>query len=267
MTLTENDMKIRLTLLLCSLCFGAVTQAQPTTTSPATQSSALADQWQFSVTPYAWAMGITGSISHNDSSLGEVKLTPGDVLSDLNMAAMLVFEAKRGRVGLFLDGMYGDLGKTSSRVVGRADLQANTSLKMTMLTLAPTYNFLNTPAFTLDGLVGARFMWQNASTTFSIPETRLSETESSHQHIGAAVAGVKGRYNFGSSGYFLPYYVDVGIGQYSSFTSQAYLGVGKSFDWGDVMLVAKNVYYQFKPHNTNVDLNMFGAALAVSFKF
>jgi len=260
-------MKMRLFILLLSVLAAPVVQAQPTSTSPSPQSTTLSDQWRFSVTPYAWGMGITGSISHNDTSLGEVKLTPGDVLSDLKMAAMLVFEARRGRVGLYLDGMYGDLGKTSSRVVGRADLQANTSLKMTMLTLAPTYNFLDTPALRLDGLVGARFMWQNASTTLSIADTRFSITESSNKQIGAAVAGIKGRYNFGNSGYFLPYYVDVGVGQSSSFTSQAYLGVGKAFDWGDVSLVAKNVYYQLKPNNNNVDLNMFGAAIAVSFKF
>lgn len=258
---------MRLAILLCGLALAPLAHAQPSTSSPAIQSTVSSDQWQLSVTPYAWGMGITGSISHNDNNLGEVKLTPGDILSDLKLAAMLVVEAKRARVGLFLDGMYGDLGKTASRVVGRADLQASTTLKMTMLTAAPTYNFINTPAGSMDGLIGARFMWQNASTTFSIPETRLSITESSNQQIGAAVAGIKGRYNFGNSGYYLPYYVDAGVGQYSSFTSQAYLGVGKSFDWGDVLLVAKNVYYQFKPNNTNVDLNMFGGALAVSFKF
>ena len=58
-----------------------------------------------------------------------------------------------------------------------------------------------------------------------------------------------------------------GGGQSSSFTSQAYLGIGRAYDWGDVSLVAKNVYYQFKPNNTNVDLNLFGAAIAVTFKF
>lgn len=260
-------MKMRLFILLLSVLAAPLVQAQPAASSSTTQSPALSDQWQFSVTPYAWGMGITGSISHNDSSLGEVKLTPGDVLSDLKMAAMLVFEARRGRVGLYLDGMYGDLGKTASRVVGSADLQANTSIKMSMLTLAPTYTFHDTPALRLDGLVGARFMWQNASTTLSVADAGLSLTESSNTQIGAAVAGIKGRYNFGNSGYYLPYYVDVGVGQSSSFTSQAYLGVGKAFHWGDVSLVAKNVYYQLKPNNSNVDLNMFGAAIAVTFKF
>lgn len=260
-------MQMRLALLLCSFLLAPLVQAQPTSTSSSSQSTTHSDQWQFNVTPYAWGMGITGSVSYNDNSLGEVKLTPGDILSDLKMAAMLVFEARRGRVGFYLDGMYGDLGKTASRVVGRADLQANTSITMSMLTLAPTYNFHDTPALRLDGLVGARFMWQNASTTLSIADTGLSIKESSNLQIGAAVAGVKGRYNFGNSGYFLPYYVDVGIGEKSSFTSQAYLGVGKSFNWGDVSLVAKNVYYQLKPQNNTVDLNMFGAAIAVSFKF
>jgi len=51
--------------------------------------------------------------------------------------------------------------------------------------------------------------------------------------------------------------VDVGGGGSSSFTSQAYLGVGRAFDWGDISLVAKNAYYQFKPNKTTVDLNMF----------
>jgi hypothetical protein len=260
-------MKKNLSLLLYCLFLAPLVQAQPATTQAKPQATTPTEQWQFSVTPYAWGMGITGSISHNDTRLGEVKLTPGDILSDLKMAAMLVVEARRGRVGLYLDGMYGDLGQSASKVVGRADLQANTNLKMTMLTLAPTYTFQESPSFRLDGLIGARFMWQNARTTFSLPEISRSVTESSNLQIGAAVAGLKGRWDLGGSGYFVPFYVDAGVGQSSSFTSQAYLGVGKTFDWGDVSLVAKNVYYQFKPYNTNVDLNMFGAAIAVTFKF
>jgi hypothetical protein len=212
-------------------------------------------------------MGITGSVSHNGSKLGQVKLTPGDILSDIKMGAMLVAEARYGRVGLYLDGMYGDLGSTNSRVVGSEDLSASTSIKMTMLTLAPSYTLYQSPSLNLDGLVGARIMWQNARSTISLPATGQSVTESSNLQLAAAVAGVKGRWNIGSSNYFVPFYVDVGAGQTSSFTSQAYLGVGRTFDWGDVSLVAKNVYYQFKPYNTNVDLNMFGAAIAATFRF
>lgn len=250
---------------LCSIA--SLSGALLATPASAQSPSSLSDQWQFKVTPYAWAMGVTGSISENGSSVGEVKLTPGNVLSDLKMAAMLVAEAQRGRYGVYLDGMYGDLGRTSSRVVGRADLSANTSLQMTMLTLAPTYTLHNSPSLRLDGLVGARVMWQNASTTISSPQVTQSLTESSNRQLAAGIVGVKGRVNFENSKYFVPFYVDVGAGQSSSVTSQAYFGVGRDFDWGDVSLVAKNVYYQFKPNNNTVDLNMFGAAIAATFRF
>lgn len=259
-------MKGRFAVFLCALLLTSLANAQPAS-SGSTSALTASDPWRFSVTPYAWGMGITGSVSHNGTSLGEVKLTPGNILSDLKMAGMLVAEARHGRVGLYLDGVYGDLGKSSSRVVGREDLTANTSLQMTMLTLAPTYNILNSPSLNLDALVGARIMWQNASTTISLPEVGLSVKESSSLQLAAGIAGVKGRYNFENSKYFVPFYVDVGAGQSSSFTSQAYLGVGRTFDWGDVSLVAKNVYYQFKPNQSTVDLNMFGAAIAVTFRF
>lgn len=262
----EPKMTVRFAMFLCGALLSTLVSAQPTQQSPVASTS-VSDAWRFSVTPYAWGMGITGSVSHNGSSLGEVKLTPGNILSDLKMAAMLVAEARYGRVGLYLDGVYGDLGKTASRVVGRADLSATTDLTMTMLTLAPSYTFVSTPQFKLDGLVGARVMWQNARTTIGFPAENLSVTQSSNLQLAAGVAGVKGTWNIGESKYFVPFYLDVGAGQTSSFTSQAYLGVGRTFDWGDVSLVAKNVYYQFKPNNTNVDLNMFGAAIAVTFKF
>lgn len=259
-------MMVRFAVLLCGFLLSPLLNAQPTQ-SAALAATSVSETWRYSVTPYLWGMGITGSVSYNGNSLGKVKLTPGDLISDIKMAAMFVAEARYGRVGLYLDGMYGNLGATKSRVVGRADLSASTDLKMTMLTLAPSYTLYNSPSLNLDGLVGARVMWQNASTTIAFPAGGQSVSESSNLQLAAAIAGVKGRWNIGGSNYFVPFYVDAGAGQTSSFTSQAYLGIGRTFDWGDVSLVAKNVYYQFKPNNTNVDLNMFGGAIAVTFRF
>lgn len=259
-------MLIRNAAILCGLLLSPLVNAQPATSNASSSIPTLSDKWSFSITPYAWALGMTGSVSHNGKSLGEIKLTPGNLLSDLKMAAMVVAEARRGRVGLYLDAMYGDMGKTASKAVNRADLTASTDMRMTLATLAPTYTLYSSPSFFMDGLVGARVMWQNASTTISLGDGP-SLTESSNLQLAAGVAGVKGRWNLGNSKYFVPYYVDVGVGQTSSFTSQAYLGVGREFDWGDVSLVAKNVYYQFKPNDTNVNLNMFGAAIAATFRF
>ena len=80
-------MKSRFAALLCGLLFAPLVGAQPTPSSATSAAPTLSEQWRYSVTPYAWGMGIRGSVSHNGTSLGHVKLTTGDVLSDLKMAA------------------------------------------------------------------------------------------------------------------------------------------------------------------------------------
>ncbi|MDO9023761.1 hypothetical protein [Zwartia sp.] len=259
-------MTLRFALMLTGLFTAQAVCAQPIP-SASQRPNLETDQWRYSITPYLWALGIRGSISHNDLSSGQLKLTPGDVLSDLKMAGMVVAEAHKNRFGLYLDAMYGDMGKSASEVIGRADLNASTTVKMSMVTLAPSFTLHNSKSLYLDGLIGARYLWLNANTTISDPAFGITLKQSSTQNITAAVAGLKGRWNLGDSDYFVPFYVDVGAGQSSSFTSQAYLGIGRSFEWGDVSLVAKNVYYQFKPNSTNVDMNLFGAAVAVTFRF
>jgi hypothetical protein len=270
-------MILRFAVLMFAVLSAPMLSAQPTSTVGKSSSTAsnvqqsvnwqTPDPWRFSVTPYAWAMGITGSVSNNGSRLGEVKLTSGDVLSNLTMAAMVVAEAHYGRWGVYLDAMYGDLGSSTSRVVRETNLKATTSVDMTIVTIAPSYNLQNTPSLYLDGLLGARLLWQNATTTLSLPETGQSLSESGSLHLADAVIGVKGRWHLGHSDYFVPFYVDVGAGQSSSFTNQAYVGLGRSFSWGDVSIVAKNVYYRFKPNERHVNLNLFGAAVAATFRF
>jgi hypothetical protein len=258
----------KLRLLLCVLSASALTSAlaQPAS-SETTRAPAQSNQWQFSVTPYAWALGISGSVSHKGDTLGQVNLSPGSVLSDLKMAAMVVAEARRDRFSLYLDAMYGDLGKTGSRALGPVDFNASTRIKMGLLTLAPSYQLMRSDSFAVDGLVGARFMWQNVKTTVNATAVTPSITLSDSSQISAGIVGLKGRVNLGQSQFFVPFYVDAGFGSKSSFTTQAYLGVGHRFDWGDVSLVAKNVYYQFKPNSFTTDLNMFGLALGVTFRF
>ena len=259
-------MKYRFASLLAGLLFFPFAYAQTLSTNP-TSEPADSDKWRFSITPYIWAMGVTGSISHNGDNKGTVKLSPGDILSVINMAAMLEMQAQKGNFGIYLDSVYGSMSNTKSIIVGHNDLTGKTSMDITMLTLAPTYTLQNTPTLYLDGLLGARMLWQNAKTSISATQTEASLSTSSNLQVTTPIIGLKGRWNLGDSKYFVPFYVDVGGGGSSSFTSQAYLGVGRAFDWGDISLVAKNAYYQFKPNKTTVDLNMFGFALAATFRF
>lgn len=259
-------MKIQAIVLMICAVFVSISHAQPTPGAKP-QTSLASSGWEFSVTPYLWALGISGSVSHDGTQLGRVKLSPGDVLSDLKMAGMGVIEARYGRLGLYVDAMYGDLGKSASRTVDQVSLAADTWIKVGLLTVAPSYTLVRSDAVVLDGLIGARFMWQNASTTIAATQFDESITKSSSVQVNGAVVGLKGRFNIGHTDYFVPFYVDVGPTDKSGLTSQAYLGIGRAFGWGDISLVAKNVYYQFKPNSLSADLNMFGLAVGVTFRF
>jgi hypothetical protein len=175
-------------------------------------------------------------------------MNPGNVLSNLNGAAMLVVQAHRARLGFYLDAVYGDLTVGNSRTVQQVSLSANPLVDMTILTVAPSDALHQSPTLFLDGVLGARFLWQNTSTTIRWPETGQSVT---------------GR----ATGHFVPFYADMGGGQSSSFSTQACVGMGHTFGWGDISLVAKNVYYQFTPNVRTVDLSLFGVAVAATFRF
>lgn len=261
----NNQTRIAALLSIFWLTFSV--NAQPTAGAP-NRPTFVTDQWRYTITPYLWAIGISGSVAQDGDTLAKVSLSPSNVLSDLKMAGMVQAQAHKGRYGLFVDAIYGDLGKNASTTVSNGlKLDASTRIQMSMVTLAPSYTLYNSPKLYLDGLVGARYFWLNAKTTLSAPQDGLSLTANNTLNLTAAVAGVKGRLNLGDTDYFIPFYLDVGAGQSSSFTTQAYLAVGKSFDWGDVTLGVKNVYYQYKANASNINTNMLGAAVGVTFRF
>jgi len=250
--------------LLCFLLHSA--HAQPVETSE-NIGLGIDQPWRLSITPYAWALGIRGSVVHDNVQLGEVRLNPGDVLSDLKLGAMVVAQVSRGRLGLYVDAMYGELGESSSTVVRQTGLTANTSTTIAMLTLAPTYRIYDSSALSLDGLAGVRFLQQSLSSTFTSPLLGAPVSLKNSHNVTDIIVGLKGQWNLGESAYYVPFYVDVGAGEVSSVTSQAYVGLGRAFDWGDVSVVIKNVYYQFEKNRNILDLNMLGVAVGATFRF
>ncbi|WP_237067629.1 hypothetical protein [Microbulbifer guangxiensis] len=64
--------------------------------------------WEFYIAPYVWGLGIDGDISHPPFRF-EADTSFSDLWSDLNWGGMGTLEAKKGRFGFLLDGLYVDL--------------------------------------------------------------------------------------------------------------------------------------------------------------
>lgn len=113
------------------------------------------DKWQFSVMPYLWLPTIDGTLNLR-TPFGnpevDVKAHPGDYLSDVQMALMLAFEARKGRWLVYSDVTYMKLSDDTSSVksvnfggpIVSSALNSNTSTDIyaTIWTVTGGYNLV-----------------------------------------------------------------------------------------------------------------------------
>jgi len=73
--------------------------------------------WRFALSPYLWTPGIKASVGTAVGTVG-VDKSRTDVLSDLDLAFMGVFEARNGRWGLIADLFYAELSQSRATPLG-----------------------------------------------------------------------------------------------------------------------------------------------------
>lgn len=67
------------------------------------------DDWEFAVNPYVWFLFLDGDITvKGQTQRASVKF--GDIFKDINFAVMVEAEARKGRVGGFVNTIFGALG-------------------------------------------------------------------------------------------------------------------------------------------------------------
>jgi hypothetical protein len=77
---------------------------------------------------------------------------------------------------------------------------------------------------------------QSSSNTSVDPIIGLNDPRNSRYSYGLAVGEFMGRIRIAESDYFIPFYADVGGGGGTTqLTSQAFLGAGRAFDWGEAL--------------------------------
>ena len=127
-------------------------------------------------------------------------------------------------------------------------------------------------AGTLDVFGGVRYLGLKVSTdlSFSGPEGVLGRSGGTSTKINVwdGIVGVRGAVDLGAGGdWFLPYYLDIGAGNYSNWTWQGWAGVGYRFGWGDLVLVYRNLSYSTSGDETIEDMRMGGPALGATFRW
>lgn len=115
------------------------------------------DGWEFQIVPYLWTAGIDGTIQIGQLPAGGVQASFADIWSNLQMAAMGTFEARKGNWGLVFDGIYVDLSDTvptpDQTVYGEADV----NLSEQFYTGLVNYRLPGSDKVTVDMGWGARY--------------------------------------------------------------------------------------------------------------
>lgn len=142
---------------------------------PASPASPASDDWEFLLTPYLWASGLSGTVGIAGRD-ADFEVSAKDLIQSLDFGFMGNFEARRGRWSLGTDLVYTDLGKdvtfeTSSEIPGAQNPRLDMS--MTIIEADVGYQF----AKSLDVLAGIRGV--KASSSLGVDAGTLAEADGS----------------------------------------------------------------------------------------
>ena len=243
-------------------------------------------QWHYSLTPYAWFPNINQTLQFNTPLGGgktvEVEVKPDSYLSNLEFALMGTFEARKGDWAVAMDLVYNDFGDQQGKIKtvrgpgGHLALPIDVNLNVDVQALIwegiGSYTVARSSAGTLDLFGGVRYLGLETSTdlSFSGPDGVLGRSGGNSEKLNVwdGIVGVRGEVRLSDSDHwFLPYYLDIGAGNYSNWTWQGWTGVGYRFDWGDVMLVYRNLSYSTSGDQLIEDMRMAGPALGATFRW
>ncbi len=177
------------------------------------------ERWEFAFAPYLWAAGLEGTIAQFGLAPTDIDLSFSDILENLDMAAMVVAEARRGRFGIFADIVYTDISGGGSGPAGI--FSASLENQLFAGTAMAEYRVIEDGRSSVDVMAGARVWSVNTDVRITAGVGAGFSGSDSATWVDPMV-GVKGRWQGAS-----PWYL-TGWGMVGGF------GVSSDIDW-DVM--------------------------------
>jgi len=209
----------------CAALHAGTAIAADTPTAPAV--AAASDEWKFSVSPYLWAPALSGKITHRRLPPVDVDASFDKIFDNLDFAAMLMGDARKGRYSIFGDLLYVKVGAQGDTPRGILADSADVKNESFTGMIGAGYSVLDRSEHSLDVVGGLRVWSVDNSIKFNGPLTRGRKYSDSATWVDAMV-GVRGTYNFHSRAYL------TGWGMIGAGGAQADwdlgLGVGYNFN-------------------------------------
>jgi len=210
-------------------------------------------RWTFAIRPYLWAASVDGSVAVRSLPSQDFEADFSDIVSELDFAFMLSFEARppSGDIGLLLDSVFLDVSGT--------ERSFDWGLEQRLLELDVTWRV----AKQVDLLAGARYV--GFETSVSIPPSGASASRD--ESWVDPVIGARGalpladRWALAGRGDIAGF----GVGSEFSWQLAGYV-LFKAAKWADVGLGYRHLQIDFEEGDADIDLGLSGPLLGVEFR-
>ena len=219
----------------------------------------VADEWRFSVSPYAWLPWVNTTSSAGDAGSKNVDLSLNNIISNIKSGVMIAGEAHYGRWGVTADFANAVVSKSSGfnykgdpayKFGDKGILQAS------LLNFMGSYTAFNSQDTYVDALLGVRWISLTTTIDLNLVGTPLKVSYGSPASATYGVVGVNSRYRIMNSNWYVPLYADAGTaGGPNHFTWQASTGVGVALSkMVDVSFTYRAIGFDIKTGDSNSTL-------------
>ena len=227
---------------------------------------ASAADWEFKLAPYLWFAGLEGDVATIPGvPPAPIDVSPSDAIQDTEAALMLMFEARKGRHGLFVDFIYTDV-RSKDEVFPNLGVSLRSVSKSTVLSGAYQYRLVQGEGNNLDLLGGLRYWEVDSALSFTGP---LQVSGRNKEDWVDPFIGLKGYHRFGATKFYTSY--GAAVGGFDAGSKLFYdLNVNLGYQWTDAIgtVVGYRLFdvdYDHKGFLWDVQQAGFGLGLAWSF--
>jgi hypothetical protein len=195
-------MKIPVLCLLVSALFVLPVRAADVISATAPEAKpTISDGWTFTVTPYFWAAGLSGDTRQFGLPVIHIDADFGDILKNLDFAAMAIADARYGRYSVFGDLIYTKLSAGADTPRGILASNVDVTSETFAGLVGAGYSILEGPSGRLDVVGGIR-VW-SVDTDLSFDGGLLNGRSFSDGATWVdGLVGVRGNYSLTPQFYF-----------------------------------------------------------------
>jgi hypothetical protein len=239
----------------------------PVMAQETSDSSSELDGWDFTIAPYLFAAGLEGDVAAFGLPTVSVDASFGDIADNLEMALAAYGEARRDRLGIYLDFLYLDIETSENITPGPFFTGVTLSAQTLIVTPMIEYRVYDRDGATLDSMAGAR-IW-DVDVGLNVSSGLLAGVNASDGDSWAdPVLGLKGQMEITDKLTLGGWGMVGGFGANSDFMWDAYLNANYAFvDWFALELGYRGLGVDYQDGGFVFDVTMSGPMIAAVFTF